>query len=211
MKDIAIIGAGGFGREVLMLIEQINEVHRSYNFVGYFDDSNLRDSSNATKSIIGNIEDLNNYQKRLFVVVAIGSPEVKRKIISRITNKNVFYETLIHPSCYVGSDSNIGEGAIICGGCFITTNVKIGKHVILNLCTTVGHDTAIGHFTSVMPGVNISGEVKIDDEVYIGTGAKIINKVNIGNGALIGAGSVVVKEILSNTTAFGVPAKMINK
>jgi sugar O-acyltransferase (sialic acid O-acetyltransferase NeuD family) len=211
MKDIAIIGAGGFGREVLMLIEQINEVHRSYNFVGYFDDSNFSDDSNVTKSIIGNIEDLNNYQKRLFVVVAVGSPEAKRKIISRIANNNVFYETLIHPSCYVGSDSNIGEGTIICGGCFITTNVKIGKHVILNLCTTVGHDTAVGHFTSVMPGVNISGEVIIDDEVYIGTGAKIINKVNIGNGALIGAGSVVVKEILPNTTAFGVPAKMINK
>ncbi|MCY1374212.1 putative acetyltransferase EpsM [compost metagenome] len=88
-------------------------------------------------------------------------------------------------------------------------NINIGKHVILNLACTVGHDTTIGNYSSFMPSINISGEVVIEDGVYVGTGAKIINQLEIGTNTIVGAGAVVSKTLPPNCTAVGIPAKPI--
>lgn len=206
MKNIAIIGFGGFGREVRMLIDQINKSDLKYNFIGYFED----DVSIKSNAILGCIEDVNNWHEDLAVVVAIGAPSVRRNIISKITSERISFETLIHPSCIIGTDCKIGEGSILCAGTIITVNVEIGNHVIINLMTTIGHDSRIGSFTSVMPSVNISGEVIVEDAVYFGTGAKVINRCKISKGATIGAGAVVINDIAQNGTAVGVPAKVKN-
>jgi sugar O-acyltransferase (sialic acid O-acetyltransferase NeuD family) len=130
--------------------------------------------------------------------------------LSKITKQNLFYPVLIHPSCYIGTDQVIiGEGSIVCAGTIITVNIDIGKHVILNLACTVGHDTIIEDYCSFMPSVNISGEVKIGNGVYCGTGAKIINQLEIGENSIIGAGAVVSKTLPANCTAVGIPAKPI--
>ena len=103
----------------------------------------------------------------------------------------------------------VGEGSIICAGTILTTDIKIGRHVILNLCCTVGHDSLIGDFCSFMPAVNISGEVNIGEGVYVGTGAKIINQLEIGEETIVGAGAVVAKSLPAKCTAVGIPAKPI--
>jgi sugar O-acyltransferase (sialic acid O-acetyltransferase NeuD family) len=117
---------------------------------------------------------------------------------------------LIHPNVLIGKDDvAIGEGAIICAGCLITVNIKIGKHVILNLSCTVGHDTVISDYCSFMPSVNISGEVKLAQCVYVGTGAQIINRADIGEETVVGMGAVVSKSLPAKCTAVGIPAKPI--
>ena len=103
----------------------------------------------------------------------------------------------------------MGKGCIVCAGNLITTNVRIGDFVILNLGCTVGHDTVIHDYAAFMPSVNISGEVVIGEGVYVGTGAKIINQLEIGEYAIVGAGAVVSKSLPSHCTAVGVPAKPI--
>lgn len=211
MKKIAIYGAGGFGREVHMLIEQINEVKHEYDFIGYFDDGIAKGKLVNGFPVLGGIEELNSFDLSLSLVCAVGDPSTKRSIIRKITNPLIFFPSLIHPGVLIGNMkyNKIGQGCIICAGTIITVNVTIGDHVILNLCCTVGHDTQIGDFSSFMPTVNISGEVVINEAVYVGTGSKINNQISIGANTIVGSGAVVVKSLPSDCTAVGAPAKPI--
>ena len=210
MKKIIIVGAGGFGREVKMLIDQINLVKTEYQFIGFYDDGfNKGDIINGFP-VLGNILDLNLIDYNLDVAIAIGNPKAKLEIVNQISNTKINFATLIHPSAIIGTDDVVlGKGVIICAGNIITCNVKINNFVILNLTCTIGHDTIIDSFVSIMPGVNISGEVLISEGVYIGTGAKIINQVQIGKYTIVGSGAVVSKSLPDNCTAVGIPAKPI--
>lgn len=211
MKDIAIFGVGGFGREVLALIKNINKVEPTWNIVGFFDDGYEKGLTINGYPTLGTAEDLNEWDKEIAIAISIGNPVVKKNIIDKIHNPKVCYPTLIHPTAWIGDDGfvEIGKGCIICAGNLITTNIKIQDFVILNLGCTVGHDTVIKDYAAFMPSVNISGEVTIGEGVYVGTGAKIINQLEIGEYTVVGAGAVVAKSLPANCTAVGVPAKPI--
>lgn len=209
MKKIAIVGAGGFGREVKMLIDQMNYENYQYELIGFFDDKIYTEKVNNL-NYLGNIEEINNVDYPLSVAVAIGDPQTKKRIIDSINNPNIDYPNLIHPNVLIGDDEvTIGKGNIICGGNIITVNISIENFVILNLSCTVGHDTIIKSYSSFMPSVNISGEVVIHEGVYVGTGAKIINQLEIGSYTVVGAGAVVSKSLPEKCTAVGIPAKPI--
>lgn len=211
MRDIAIFGVGGFGREVLALIKDINKVELTWNVVGFFDDGYEKGELFNGYPNLGKMEDLNKWKTPLCLALAIGSPIIKKKILDRITNPLVDFPTLIHPSVWIGDKEfvQIGKGCILCAGVMVTTNVQIKDFVILNLQCTVGHDTVINDHASFMPSVNISGEVTIEEGVYVGTGAKIINQLEIGEYTIVGAGAVVAKSLPAHCTAVGVPAKPI--
>ncbi|WP_277115427.1 acetyltransferase [Chryseobacterium sp.] len=209
MKKIAIIGAGGFGREVKMLIDHINQEEKLYEIYGFYDDKHYDHDINGVP-YLGKVEKINEVKEFLCIAVAIGDPKTKKKIIQRINNPNIEFPTLIHPSVIIGQDDiQIGKGNIICAGVIITINIVIENFVILNLSCTVGHDTIIKNYSSFMPTVNISGEVVINEAVYVGTGAKIINLLEIGENTIVGAGAVVYKNLPANCTAVGIPAKPI--
>lgn len=210
MKKIAIIGGGGFGREVKMLVDQINEKELVWEFTGYYDDGIEEGKLINGYPCLGGIGALNDAREPLFVVAAIGDPKTKKKVLDKISNDQISFALLIHPSVIIGKDDvSIGEGTIITSGVIITVNIGIGKHVILNLSCTVGHDTSIGDYSSFMPSVNISGEVTIHPGVYVGTGAKIINQLEIGANTIVGAGAVVSKSLPANCTAVGIPARPV--
>jgi len=208
MKDIVIIGAGGFGREVAWLIEDINKVNNEWNIVGFVDDDvSIQGTIINGYKVIGDIEWLKN--QKLYVVSAIGNPVTKNKLMDKIKNSNNSYPVLIHPSVVYSDKVKIGEGSIICAGCIITVNIKIGKHVIVNLNCTIGHDVILGDYTTILPNVSISGFVEVAQCVNIGTGTVIIQGLTIGQNTVIGAGAVVIKDLPRNCTAVGSPAKSI--
>lgn len=210
MKNIVIIGVGGFGREVKVLIDQINKKEKIYTILGFYDDALDCKSHYNGIPFLGTINQLNQINETTAVALGIGDPTTKAKIIKRLDNKNLSFPTLIHPSVQISDDEiTVGQGTIICGSCILTCNIEIGSFVTLNLCCTVGHDTIIRDFASFMPSVNISGEVLIEECVYVGTGAKIINQLQIGKGTIVGAGAVVSKSLPHNCTAVGIPAKPI--
>jgi len=213
MKDIAIFGVGGFGREVLTLIKDINLESPTWNIIGFFDDGYEKGVMINGYPNLGKIEDLNKWETPLSLAVSIGNPIIKKKIIDKINNPLVDYPTLVHPMAWIGDKNfvKIGKGSIICTGNMITTNITIGNFVILNLGCTVGHDTIIRDYAAFMPSVNISGEVVIGEGVYAGTGAKIINQIEIGEYTVVGAGAVVSKTLPARCTAVGVPAKVIKR
>ena len=212
-NKIAVFGAGGFGIEVAMLIEHINKVSQDLEIIGFFDDEEPEGKVINGYPILGGIDKLNRWNSALFLVLALGIPKTKKHVLGKIHNKKISYPVLVHPSVIMGDKKylTIGEGSIICAGTIITTNISIGRHVILNLSCTVGHETEIGDFSSFMPTCNISGEVKIGEGNFWGTGVKIINKKVVGDNVIVGAGSVIVEDIPDNVIIAGVPAKAINR
>lgn len=208
MEKIYIIGAGGFAREVAWLIENINEKTPKFEIMGFIDENleNRGKELNGYK-VLGNIDYLNQIDEETNVIIAIGTGKVREEIVAKIKNKR--YPALIHPNVIVSKSVEIGEGSIICASNILTTNIIIGKHVIINLDSTIGHDAILQDYVTVLPGVHISGNTEIKSKTMIGTGTVIIQGVKIGEEAIIGAGAVVVKEIPDFCTAVGSPAKPI--
>ena len=211
MKNIAIFGAGGFGREVKTIIDRINNINpNTYNFLGFYDDGIEKDTIINGFPILGGINELNQLEDELALVISVADPKIKINILEKIKNSKINYPVIIHPNASISDDDVVvGEGTVICEGTIITCNIKIGKFVILNLMCTVGHDTIIDDYCAFMPAVNISGEVHIYPSVYVGTGAKIINLLEIGENTVVGAGAVVSKTLPPNCTAVGIPANVI--
>ncbi|MBT3935336.1 MAG: acetyltransferase [Bacteroidetes bacterium] len=211
-KKIAIIGHGGFGREVLTIINAINQIEPTWEMLGFFDDQKENELIDEFP-YLGSVSDINLVKTEVYLAVGIGISSVKKEIVSKITNPMITFATLIHPSVIFGNPKSIkvGKGTIIGANSIITTNVEIGNYVLLNLACTVGHDTIIRDYSSFMPTVNISGEVVVNAGVYVGTGVQIINQLQIGEDTVIGAGSVVTKNLPANCTAVGIPANIIKQ
>ena len=208
MTDIAIYGAGGLGREMKLLIEQINAKAPQWNLVGFYDDNKQGSFVDGIK-VLGGIDALNRITMPLALVIAIADGQVRQNIVSNITSEMVNFPVLIHPSANIGSAQNdFGRGTIICAGAILTVGVTLHEFVIVNLAATIGHDVTIGPYSSLMPGCNISGAVKIDSHVLIGTGSQVLQGITIGSQSRVGAGAVVTRDVPAMTTVIGVPAKV---
>lgn len=209
MKDLYIIGAGGFGREVAWLVERINDVSFEWNLKGFIDDDeSIWGSKEDGYPVLGGCE----YLKKMgdvYAVCAVGSAKVRKKIINKLADSQVRYATLVDPSVIMSKRIRVGEGSIICAGTIITVDVIIGKHVIVNLDCTLGHDDIINDFVTMYPSVNVSGNVEIGECSELGTGAQIIQGKKIVPNTIIGAGAVVVKDIEEKGTYVGSPVRKI--
>ncbi|HEX5169279.1 MAG TPA: acetyltransferase [Cyclobacteriaceae bacterium] len=209
MTDLAIYGAGGFGRETALMIEQINRSEPCWNLLGFYDDSISRNSTIDGLVVLGDLSDINAVVQPLALVIAIADPVVRSKAVASITNSHITFPVLVHPHALMGSMTNFfGRGTLITAGCVLTTGIVTGEFTIINLASTIGHDAKLGSFSSVMPGCNISGHVEIGECTLIGTGAKILQNRTIGKNCKIGAGAVVTKSFGDGLTLVGVPARM---
>jgi len=205
-KQIAIYGAGGLGREVLALIKALPE----WEVMGFYDDGIPPGSNVAQYKILGSLQDLLEYKTELHLIIAIGDPKVKTEIVNKLSsNPQIQFPVLIHPDALIMSKSTvkIGDGSIITAGVKLTCDIQLGKHVLINLNCTIGHDVRIGDCSSVMPGVNIAGAVHIGKEVLIGSGANILNGLHVADAARVGSGAVVTKNVAEGKTVAGVPAR----
>lgn len=211
LKDLYIIGAGGFGREVAWLVERINAQKPTWDIKGILDDNtSLHGTELNGHTVIGGCDYLKNVAKDAWVVCAVGSPKIRRVIIEKIQDYLfVKFATLIDPSVILSDTVTVGEGSIICAGTILTVNINVGRHVIINLQCTLGHDDVIEDFVTIYPGANVSGNVVIGAATEIGTGTKIIQGKSIGVESVLGAGAVVVKDIQCNCTAVGIPANVV--
>ena len=207
MKDIVIIGAGGFGKEVAWLIEQINQKSPTWNLLGFVDDGIKTGTFINRYPILGEINYLEGQSINL--VCSISHPQTRHKIITNLENTKNNFVTLIHPDIDLSPTVSIGEGSIICEGAKFTVNISIGKHVIIYHNTVICHDSNVGDYTSILPSVNISGNVDLEGFNLVGTGAQIVQNLKIGKESIIGAGAVVLNDINPFEVHAGVPARMI--
>jgi sugar O-acyltransferase (sialic acid O-acetyltransferase NeuD family) len=205
MKRFAIIGAGGFAREVLSYLhEQISADNEVFFVV---DDHYFVAEQIVCGLPVMKRSDFTEQSEDVRVLVAVADPKVRAEMLRRMP-LGVIHHTLV--SKYARTyDCVIGAGGIVCPGTVVTCNVDIGKFCHLNLNTTVGHDCVIGDYFTTAPGVHISGNVKIGDRVYFGTNASVREKISICDDVTIGMGSVVVKDIVEPGVYAGIPARRI--
>lgn len=204
-RPLFIFGAGGFGREVAWLAEQIHGEQADVRFV-VGDPVYLRGAVNGR-----NVDLITTVTGPGTFVVALGDPAFRRIAVTSCSAAGLIATRLLHPRAEISRWVTIGEGSIVTAGCIVTTNVEIGRHVHLNLDCTVGHDVVIGDYATLAPGVHVSGNVTIGDDVYVGTGAAIINghadrPLTIGDGAVIAAGACVTRPVEPGAMVAGVPA-----
>jgi sugar O-acyltransferase (sialic acid O-acetyltransferase NeuD family) len=211
-QKIIIIGAGGFGREVLWTITECNNESIKYDILGFVDDDpNLHNKQISNLPVLGDIDwILSSSLNDVGFVIAIGENKIRKKIVQRLKHKNLKFPIIIHPSSHCASSVNLMEGTIIQAGSIISVDVSIGKHSYINFNCTIGHDTIIDDFVTLSPGVNISGTNKIKTGVMIGTGAATKQNISIGEWSIIGGGTMIGKNISSYSVYYGSSGKMKN-
>ena len=169
---IVIVGAGGFGKEVLSTILACNRIQKQFDVLGFIDDDeNLKGSSINDFPILGNIDWL--LSSDLFplgCVIAIGEPKIRKKIQARLETRDLRFPKIIHPSVIISEFTSIEDGTVIQAGSIISPNIKIGKYVFVNVNSTIGHDCILEDFVTVGPGCMISGENITDESISYAKG-----------------------------------------
>jgi sugar O-acyltransferase (sialic acid O-acetyltransferase NeuD family) len=190
---LAIYGYGGHAREVAA------QIGKEVDF--FVDD----------KYVNGNSRPISTFNTSTHcMIVAIGNSKDRFDVVQKLP-KDTSYFTFIHPTALIlDSTIEIGEGSFIGAYSILTTNIKIGKHALLNRANHIGHDTVIGDYFSAMPGAIVSGNVRIYDGVYMGTNSAIREKLSIHSLTTIGMGATVVHNIENSGTYVGVPTKQIH-
>lgn len=212
MKDIAIFGAGGFGKEVACLIKRINEKEPTWNLIGFFDDNPELKGKMISHfgPCIGGIDDLNKYAEKIDLVIAIGSPVNLKKIVEKIDNPQVAFPNIIHPNTtYTDIETfQIGMGNIIQANCTMSCDVFIGDFNVLNGSVVFGHDVKIDSYNTFMPAVRVSGEVQVGNNNFFGVGSIVLQQLRIGSNIKLSAGSVLVTKPKDGQLYIGNPAKV---
>src|SRR5690349_20285355 len=184
MRSIGIFGSGGFGREVLSLLDDAGLGNRVSAF--FETDEIWRD---RTVSGLPVLPASQFDPARTEMILAIGNPAGRRSVRDSLPNET-HYPTIVHPSVIRGRSVELGKGAVVCAGCILTCDIQIDAHVQLNLCTTVGHDCVLEDFVTTAPAVNLSGRCKIGASTYLGTNASLREGLSIAPGTVIGMGAV---------------------
>lgn len=212
MKDIAIYGAGGFGQEIACLINLINteKTGKEWNFLGFFDDGIEKGVQKQYGRIIGGINDLNQWDRAISLVIAIGRPATVKAVVEKITNPNVDFPNIISPNVFFMDYSSVkmGKGNVICPNSLISYNVKLGDFNLLNVYTQVGHESELGDYNIVMPSVNLSGGLKVGNLNLFGVKSTIIQYKKIGDGIVLAPGAVLMRNAKDGKMYIGNPAKI---
>lgn len=185
MTTLNIYGNGGHSRVVKQL------AYDKYNEINIFDENN------QNEQVIGNFEDMINYNnlKKCDNFIALGDNKIREKKLKTLIDKNIKVITLIDKASFLANNIEIGKGSIVMPGCIINSNTKIGIGCIINTGSVIDHDCKIGDFVHISPGCKLGGEITIGKLSWVGIGATIINNISIGDNVKIGAGSTIYKDI----------------
>lgn len=207
MKPLVIIGAGGFGREVLDIVESVNADHEEWSCLGFLDDGEPRLDRLAARDIqlLGRTDRIATLEAHY--LIGIGTGLVRQHLDDQLRRAGRPAGVLVHPASTRGAMVEIAEGTVVTAGVRITTNVSLGRHVHVNINSTIGHDCTIDDYVTINPGVNVSGEVAVGKRVMLGTGSAVLQGLTLGDDCTVGAGAVVTKDVQPGTTVVGVPAK----
>lgn len=212
-RPLVVIGAGGFGREALDVVQAMNRAVTTplFNVLGVVDDSpsavNVDRLSRRGVKYLGTIDEWLAADAGAGYVLGVGAPSVRERLDQKLIRAGLEPVTVVHPATGLGSELRLGAGTVICAGVQLSTNVDIGRQVHLNPNATIGHDTVLEDYVSVNPGAVVSGECRVGRRALLGAGAVILQGLVVGSGSLAGAAACVIRSVPADVTVRGVPAR----
>ncbi len=209
MKQLIIVGAGGFGRELLQWCKDVQRVNKEWDILGFIDDNpNVLDGYECDYGVIGSIKEWNPTDNQVFAP-AIANPRTKEAVARELESRGAVFVPIIHPDARIGEFNRIGKGVVLYPNARITVNVTVGDFVTVLDNTSIGHDAVIGDYVTISASCGINGHVQIGKYSYFGCNASTIPSIRIGEECHIGVGSMVVNNIKDGMHVFGNPAKRI--
>lgn len=203
--------AGGLGIEVMDLARRINKVQKIWEHIGFIDDVRTEGEYYGTDlyhfSYAQNHFDHNSFE----IVISNGEPFVRETLYKRLKSLKLRLATLADPVSIVSESAKLGEGSVIFANTYISSEAVVGNNTVFYPNCFVGHNSTIGENCIVTSSVNIAGNCTIENNTFIGLGSQIKQKTFIGSGNIIGAGSVVIRDISENMVSCGNPAKIIRE
>jgi sugar O-acyltransferase (sialic acid O-acetyltransferase NeuD family) len=210
---VVIIGAGAHAREVAEILRRQPVSNSAAEVLGYVDEYGpLHGQERDGLPVLGDwnwFADVDREEIR--VICAVGQPDRCRELVARARSLGLEFCNAISPLAYVSPRSHLGVGVTLFPHVFVSTNARIDDHCVLNVATTVSHDSHLHAYSIVSPGVHIAGNVTLGEGCFIGIGASIIQQCSIGEATIIGAGATVVGDLEAHVTAVGVPARVIKR
>lgn len=209
--DLGIYGAGGLGKELLLLAQQINEIENRWDGFVFIDDTDGLTLVKGTQVITFEKGRSNYDRKNIEIVIAVGEPHIRKILRERVLSAGFSLSVLVHPSVHIDGGTKLGAGTIVCCNSLISCDVTIGENVLIQPCASIGHDNQIGNDTVISTYVCIAGNCIIGDETYIGLNVPIKEHIHIGNDTIVGMGSVVSRNIPDRVIALGNPARAMKE
>ncbi|AZP33172.1 acetyltransferase [Cronobacter sakazakii] len=202
---LGIYGAGGLGREVLMLARAINQCTSRWSEIFFIDD--VTDAQEVYGAAVVRFD---ARPAECEVAIAIGEPALRQRLAQKLAG-NAPLATLIHPNVDVPSQSEIRAGAILCDGALISCGVTIGENVLIQPRACVGHDCVIGAYSVVSSLVALAGHCVVGKRVFIGMNSCVKEQTRIGDDAIVGMGSAVFSDVADATIVLGNPARAMRQ
>lgn len=211
MKNLIIINAGKFGREVLSWAVDAMRNGEQWRFKGFLDDrAHALDGFPCDAKILGSPATYQPETDDVFLA-AIGEPAPKYRYCQPLLKKGAVFANLIHPLANVGARVELGQGVIISPFCNLTCDLRIGSFVTLGVFSGVAHDTQVGDWCQINGHCGINGNAVLEEGVFLGAHSCILPDARVGAWAYVGAGSVVLRRVRPRTKVFGNPAQKIGE
>lgn len=209
MKQLVIIGAGGFGREVLDWARQAEAHGRDWRVKGFLDDNpRALDGRAVDVPLLGSIAEHLPDAEEVFVC-ALGNVTAKRRCVTALRERGAAFARVIHRTAVVSPRAALGEGVILCPGSIVTAEARVGDFVGVNLHSTIAHDAVVGDWCQLHCHVDITGGVVLGEGVLVGSHASIQPGVRVGAGAIVGVGAIVTRDVPAGATVYGPPARIL--
>jgi len=205
-ERLIIIGASGHGKVVADIAILLNQ----WKTIAFLDDNETIKSCMGYP-VIGKTNDFSFYVQDSDFFVAVGNNQSREEITNYIEKANGNIVTLIHPNAIIGSFVEIGKGTVIMAGAVINPCAIIGRGCIINTSSIIEHDDFLSDFVHVSPGVHLAGSVSIGYRTWIGIGTTVIQDISIDTDVVIGAASLVIRNIDTSGLYVGIPIKKIEK
>jgi sugar O-acyltransferase (sialic acid O-acetyltransferase NeuD family) len=205
MKDLIIIGAGGFGLEVAAYAEDVIRAGKAdFQIKGFLDDTKKTGNRHANYPILGTTDAA--HEKDAIYILALGNPNDRRALSEKLSSKGAHFATLIHPQSYVAKTAKVGEGSIVAPFVFIGPEARVEKQCLLNVQTCIGHESIVGSYSVLSPGAGLHGSAVLSEGVFMGSNAYVTAGQHVGKNSKIAAGAIVYSDIPDGVSALGNPA-----
>ena len=202
MSDsIFLYGAGGHAKVILDILQS-----RGMSVAGIIDD-NPQIEEWMGHSVIRR----SGIPSGSSVIISIGANATRKALDEILSGRGISFATGIASSAIVSSNAEIGEGSVVMQGTILQSGCRIGRHCIVNTGASVDHECILEDYVHVSPHATLCGNVHVEEGAWIGAGAVVIPGVRIGRWSVVGAGSVVCRDIPDNVVAYGNPVRPIKK